>query len=412
MTSLRRCRWTKTGDRSSQIERTTGEMGLGRSIWTILWLTTINLPHRRKSPGYVRNLARTAALIREAKGVKSARYRIIDRGAPIAVHSKGVIAVRAWYTNAVHTAMDSKGFTVAVNPLICLSIFLFRVVCISFKEDLKKIMEIAHFIFGVFGNATALFLFLAPVITFKRIIRSKSTEQFSGIPYVMTLLNNLLSAWYGLPFVSENNILVSTINGTGAVIESIYVLIFLIYATKKEKAKIFGLLIFVLSVFAAVALVSLLAMHGNTRKIFCGFAAAIFSIIMYASPLSIVRMVIKTKSVEFMPFFLSLFVFLCGTSWFIYGLLGRDPFVAVPNGFGSGLGTVQLILYFIYRNKGGLKKPDPASNGSSKHIVPFGFVNHKVNTAVVVVRLVEANRRSSTANLSSVFSQNAYRSEP
>ncbi|KAF2306824.1 hypothetical protein GH714_021733 [Hevea brasiliensis] len=65
------------------------------------------------------------------------------------------------------------------------------------------------------------------------------------------------------------------------------------------------------------------------------------------------RLVIKTKSVEFMPFFLSLFVFLCGTSWFIFGLLGRDPFVAVPNGFGCGLGAIQLILYFIYRkNKG------------------------------------------------------------
>nr|GMD85572.1 bidirectional sugar transporter SWEET1-like [Ipomoea batatas] len=52
-----------------------------------------------------------------------------------------------------------------------------------------------------------------------------------------------------------------------------------------------------------------------------------------------------------MPFFLSVFVFLCGTSWFIFGLLGKDPFVAIPNGFGCGLGAVQLILYAIYCDK-------------------------------------------------------------
>ncbi|CAK7346847.1 unnamed protein product [Dovyalis caffra] len=219
-------------------------------------------------------------------------------------------------------------------------------------------MNVPHFLFGVFGNATALFLFLAPTITFKRIIKSKSTEQFSGIPYVMTLLNCLLSAWYGLPFVSKNNILVSTVNGAGSVIEIIYVLIFIIYAPKKEKAKILGLLTLVLTIFAVVALVSLVALHGNARKLFCGCAAAVFSIIMYGSPLSIMRTVIKTKSVEYMPFFLSLFVFLCGTSWFVFGLLGSDPFVAVPNGVGCGLGALQLILYFIYRNnKGEAKKP-------------------------------------------------------
>ncbi|XP_030522816.1 bidirectional sugar transporter SWEET1-like isoform X2 [Rhodamnia argentea] len=214
-------------------------------------------------------------------------------------------------------------------------------------------MDVLHFLFGVFGNATALFLFLSPTITFKRIIKSKSTEEFSGIPYVMTLLNCLLSAWYGLPFVSPNNLLVSTINGTGAAIESVYVVIFLIFAPRKEKAKILGLLAFVLGAFATIAFVSLFALHDHARKLFCGIAATVFSIIMYASPLSIMRQVIKTKSVEYMPFFLSLFVFLCGTSWFIYGLLGRDPFVAVPNGFGCGLGAVQLILYAIYRdNKG------------------------------------------------------------
>ncbi|KAB2037456.1 hypothetical protein ERO13_D03G069900v2 [Gossypium hirsutum] len=226
-------------------------------------------------------------------------------------------------------------------------------------------MEVLHFIFGVFGNATALFLFLAPTITFTRIIRSKSTEQFSGIPYVMTLLNCLLSAWYGLPFVSKNNLLVSTINGTGAGIETIYVLIFIFYAPQTEKARILGLFACVLTVFSAVALISLFALHGNGRKLFCGLAATIFSIIMYASPLSIMRLVIKTKSVEFMPFFLSLFVFLCGTSWFVYGLLGRDAFVAIPNGFGCGLGFMQLILYSIYRNNkrsGEAKKP--TANGT------------------------------------------------
>ncbi|KAL2503658.1 Bidirectional sugar transporter SWEET1 [Abeliophyllum distichum] len=187
-----------------------------------------------------------------------------------------------------------------------------------------------HFVFGIFGNIFALFLFLAPLITFKRIVKKRSTEEFSGIPYVMTMLNCLLSAWYGLPFVSPNNLLVSTINGT------------------------------------VVAFVSLFALHGKNRKLFCGIAATVFSIIMYGSPLTIIRLVIKTKSVEFMPFFLSLFVFLCGTAWFIFGLLGKDPFVAIPNGFGCGLGTVQLILYAIYRNNKGETKKSleiEASNG-------------------------------------------------
>ncbi|GAA0158949.1 hypothetical protein Leryth_019629 [Lithospermum erythrorhizon] len=226
-------------------------------------------------------------------------------------------------------------------------------------------MDKLHFAFGVLGNASALFLFLAPLITFKRIVKRKSTEQFSGVPYVMTLFNNLLSAWYGLPFVSPNNILVSTINGTGAAIEITYVLIFSTFAPNKEKKKILGLLILVLTVFVAIVLVSLFALHGNNRKLFCGLAATIFSIVMYASPLTIIRLVIKTKSVEFMPFFLSLFVFLCGTCFFIFGLLGKDPFIAIPNGFGSGLGAVQLILYAIYRKNKGTKTSTYTADGST-----------------------------------------------
>nr|ACG28388.1 seven-transmembrane-domain protein 1 [Zea mays] len=217
--------------------------------------------------------------------------------------------------------------------------------------------DVVKFAFGVSGNVIALFLFLSPVPTFWRIIRRKSTEDFSGVPYSMTLLNCLLSAWYGLPFVSPNNMLVSTINGAGAAIEAVYVVIFLGVRVQPADAaadagawrRRFS------AAFAAVALASMLALHGQGRKLMCGLAATVCSICMYASPLSIMRLVVKTKSVEYMPFLLSLAVFLCGTSWFVYGLLGRDPFVAIPNGCGSFLGAVQLVLYAIYRdsNSGG-----------------------------------------------------------
>lgn len=93
---------------------------------------------------------------------------------------------------------------------------------------------------------------------------------------------------YGMPFVSPNNLLVSTINGTGAVIESVYVIIFIIFALKKEKTKILGLFILVLSVFGVVVVVSLFGLHGKGRKLFCGIAATVFSIIMYGSPLTII----------------------------------------------------------------------------------------------------------------------------
>ncbi|PKI57471.1 hypothetical protein CRG98_022122, partial [Punica granatum] len=47
----------------------------------------------------------------------------------------------------------------------------------------------------------------------------------------------------------------------------------------------------------------------------------------------------------------------------------------VPNGFGSGLGTVQLILYAIYRkNKG---EPRKASDGDRNSSLEMDEKDHK-----------------------------------
>ncbi|XP_009778136.1 bidirectional sugar transporter SWEET1-like isoform X1 [Nicotiana sylvestris] len=220
------------------------------------------------------------------------------------------------------------------------------------------VIHILHTAFGIFGILNTLLLLLAPRITFQRVIRKRSTENFSGIPYVISLVNCLFSMWYSLPFVSPNNMLVTIIAASGTSIQPIHVLIFLPFAPSwKEKAKISGILFLFFLIFSTVALVSIFALHGHKRKLFCGFISGIVGISMYGSPLTILRQVIKTKSVEYMPLFLSIFVFTCGVTWLVYRLLGVDPFIYVPNMIGALLGLVQLILYAVYRdNKRGVKK--------------------------------------------------------
>ncbi|XP_069155359.1 bidirectional sugar transporter SWEET1-like isoform X1 [Solanum lycopersicum] len=234
---------------------------------------------------------------------------------------------------------------------------------------MRGLVHTIQFVFGILGNVATLFLFLVPTHTFKRIIKNKSTEQFSGIPYVMAFLNCLISACrYGLPFVTSNNILVATINGTGAAIELIYVLIFLLYAPNKQKRRIFAIFVLVVVAFAAAAVISVLFFHGKNRKLFCGIASTVFSIVMYAAPLSIIRLVITTKSVEYMPFLLSFAAILSCTSWFIYAILGMDPYIGISTGVGLTLGIVQLVLYFSYCDKRILNKKTFAVEESQKNM--------------------------------------------
>ncbi|KAJ8434480.1 hypothetical protein Cgig2_032657 [Carnegiea gigantea] len=71
--------------------------------------------------------------------------------------------------------------------------------------------------------------------TFRRIIRSGSIEEFSELPYVYTLLNCLICAWYGTPFVSHDNILVTTVNSVGAIFQLGYMSLFIAYAEQLKK---------------------------------------------------------------------------------------------------------------------------------------------------------------------------------
>ncbi|KAL0006091.1 hypothetical protein SO802_013652 [Lithocarpus litseifolius] len=146
------------------------------------------------------------------------------------------------------------------------------------------------------GNITSILLFASPIKTFWWVVKKRSTESYNGIPYICTLLNTCLWSFYGL--LKPGGLLLVTVNGVGTILQIVFVTLFLIFAPKDKK-----------------------------------------------------KTVIKTKSIEYMPFSLSFCVFLNAGVWCIYSVLTKDIFVGVPNILGFLLGSVQLILYSFYKYK-------------------------------------------------------------
>ncbi|XP_004508856.1 bidirectional sugar transporter SWEET5 [Cicer arietinum] len=202
---------------------------------------------------------------------------------------------------------------------------------------------------GVIGNVISFCLFMSPLPTFIKIWKAKSVQDFKPDPYVVTVLNCAMWAFYGLPFVTENNTLVITINSFGLVIEIIYTLVFFVFSDWSKRKKIL-LIILVELVFLVLVifLVMYLVSAHKDRRLIVGCICVIFNVLMYFAPLTVMRQVIRTKSVKYMPFLLSVANFLNGVVWTIYALLKWDPFIVIPNGLGTLSGLLQLILYGIY----------------------------------------------------------------
>ncbi|KAK9072358.1 hypothetical protein SSX86_008792 [Deinandra increscens subsp. villosa] len=204
--------------------------------------------------------------------------------------------------------------------------------------------------FGLLGNAVSFMVFLSPLPTFYKIYKKKSADGYQSVPYVVGLFSAMLWIYYAL--IKGNCMLLITINTVGVFIQTFYICFFLFYAPKKariESFKLIGLMI-VLGFGLIVVLTQVLA-HGATRVIILGWICLVFALCVFVAPLGVVRQVIKTKSVEFMPILLSVALTMNAVTWFFYGLLLHDYNIAIPNVLGFTFGIFQMILYFIYKNK-------------------------------------------------------------
>ncbi|XP_022759712.1 bidirectional sugar transporter SWEET9-like [Durio zibethinus] len=209
-------------------------------------------------------------------------------------------------------------------------------------------------LFGLLGNILSFLVYLAPLPTFYTIFKKKSTEGFQSIPYSAALFSAMLYLYYA--FLKKHDaFMLITINSIGCSVESIYLFFYMIYATKSARIYTTKLLIFFnIGALGLIILVTFIFSKGSSRVSIVGWICAVFSVCVFAAPLSIIRSVIRTKSVEYMPFSLSFFLTLCAVTWFLYGFSLRDYYIATPNILGFSFGITQMILYLLYR--GGRKE--------------------------------------------------------
>ncbi|EYU42078.1 hypothetical protein ABFS82_05G000300 [Erythranthe guttata] len=214
------------------------------------------------------------------------------------------------------------------------------------------IFDIHHpwaFTFGVLGNIISIFVYLAPLPTFRRIFKEKSTMGFDSLPYAVALFSAMLWLYYA--FLKTNAVLLISINTFGCIVETIYISMFLFYASKKARGRTAKLLGVVnVGVLSLIFVVTFFIFKGQNRVHVVGWICVAVSVCVFAAPLSIVFQVVRTRSVEFMPFPLSFFLTLSAVMWFGYGLFEKDLCVAVPNVLGFILGVLQMVLYGIFRN--------------------------------------------------------------
>jgi len=122
--------------------------------------------------------------------------------------------------------------------------------------------------------------------TFWRIVQRRSTEEYECFPYICTLMSSSLWTYYGI--VTPGEYLVSTVNGFGALAESIYVLIFLFFVPKSRFLKTVVVVLALNVCFPVIAIAGTRTLFGdaNSRSSSMGFICATLNIIMYGSPLS------------------------------------------------------------------------------------------------------------------------------
>ena len=183
--------------------------------------------------------------------------------------------------------------------------------------------------------------------TFRRIVVRRNTEQFDGSPYVVACVQ--CYTWVIYCILTPGRVSPGVTNGIGVFVEGCYAAVFMRYVEAGPKRAAFAK---TLAVSFSTALAAtgflLLGVSQARQAAVVGAVADVLNVMLYAAPLGVMSSVVRTRSVEYMPFNLSLGTLGSAACWSTYAVYVGDATILVPNGLGVLLALAQLALYARY----------------------------------------------------------------
>ncbi|NXX77677.1 SWET1 protein, partial [Urocolius indicus] len=178
----------------------------------------------------------------------------------------------------------------------------------------------------------------------RQMLLTQSVENIQVLPFLTTDVNNL--SWLGYGCLKQDWTLIA-VNAVGAALQTLYILVYLYYSPSKGPVVLRSLLLLLVLVIG-YGYFTLLVGDSRTQLTQLGLFCSIFTITMYLSPLVDLAKVLRSRSTRCLSFPLTLSTFLASTSWTLYGLQLRDPYITVPNVPGIVTSAVRFWLFWRY----------------------------------------------------------------
>jgi solute carrier family 50 (sugar transporter) len=193
----------------------------------------------------------------------------------------------------------------------------------------------------------------ASILTVLECRKKQDLGSLNPIPIAVNFINSL--AWIIYGCMLRNPYLIASV--TGGSLSSLFSLSTAFYLLGKhnhlqtmeavERILFGGLLLWILVAF----LLGTVAAANETLSLtIVGFIACIVTICYYYSPLSTIRMVIRTRNSSSLHYPMLIMNFIGSSIWTLYGLFAiYDPFLFIPCGLGVFFTSILLITKVYYR---------------------------------------------------------------